>query len=101
MLELVDEHISARKVVRELVEAKNKYAEGDSKSVDTIIEKITFLIHFYPEHIKKEDLVFFPDTEKYFTKEELDAMLSEFRDFDSKMIHEKYTLLHESLSKKY
>ena len=101
MQELIDEHISARKIVKELVEAKMKYTEGDSDSINTIIEKLTFLINFYPEHIRKEDEVFFPDTEKYFSKEELDIMLKTFWDFDRKMIHEKYNKLYESLSKKY
>ncbi len=101
MQELIDEHIAARKIVKELVEAKTKYIEGDSKSINTIIDKLTFLINFYPVHIKKEDKVFFPDTEKYFSNEELDKMLNDFWDFDKKMIHEKYNKLYESLSKKY
>jgi hemerythrin-like domain-containing protein len=101
MRELIDEHIAARKIVKELVEAKIKYIEGDSNSINTIIDKLTFLIKFYPEHIKKEDKVFFPDTEKYFSNEELDKMLNDFWDFDKKMIHEKYNTLYESLSKKY
>jgi len=101
MQELIDEHVSARKIVKELVEAKINYIEGDANSINIIIEKLTFLINFYPEHIKKEDKVFFPDTEKYFSNEELDKMLNDFWDFDKKMIHEKYNKLYESLSKKY
>jgi len=45
------------------------------------------------QHIKKEDAVFFPNTEKYFTADELDRMLEEFWEFDRKMIHEKYRKL--------
>ncbi|MBN2036477.1 MAG: hemerythrin domain-containing protein [Chitinispirillaceae bacterium] len=101
MRELIDEHISARKAVKELVAAKTRYADGDSGSIDGIIEKLDYLIKFYPEHIRKEDKVFFPDTEKYFSDEELDAMLGDFWEFDRKMIHEKYTRLYESLSEKY
>ena len=101
MQELIDEHISARKTVKELVEAKTEYIEGDSNSINTIIDTLTFLIDFYPEHINKEDKIFFPDTEKYFSDEELDNMLNDFWDFDKKMIHEKYNKLYESLSKKY
>src|SRR4030042_6706581 len=47
MHELVDEHIAARKVVKELVETTTKYSDGDKKSIDIIIEKLTFLINFY------------------------------------------------------
>ena len=99
MRELIDEHVSARKIVQELVEAKTKYLDGDLNSIDTIMERLAFLINFYPGHIRKEDKVFFPDTEKYFSGEELDKMLNDFRDFDGKMIHEKYNKLYESLSK--
>ena len=101
MQELIDEHISARKAVKELVELNKKYSDGDFSSIDGIIEKLGFLINFYPEHIKKEDRVFFPETEKYFSDEELDKMLNDFWDFDRKMIHEKYNRLYESLSDKY
>jgi hemerythrin-like domain-containing protein len=101
MQELVDEHIISRKAVRDLVEATGKYSNGDTKSIDVIIEKLSFLVSFYPVHIIKEDKVFFPNTEKYFTNIELDNMLNAFWEFDRKMIHEKYTKLYESLSKKY
>lgn len=99
--ELVDEHVSARQIVKELVEATESYKNGDNKSMGTIIDKLTFLINFYPAHIEKEDKVFFPDTEKYFPPEELDRMLDDFWEFDKKMIHEKYNKLYDSLSKKY
>jgi len=101
MRELIDEHISARNIVKELVESKIKYIEGDSNSINTIIDKLTYLINFYPEHIKKEDKIFFPDTEKYFSNEELDKMLNDFWEFDQKMIHEKYNKLYDLLSEKY
>jgi len=101
MRELVDEHILARNAVSDLVAANNKYIEGNEKSIDVIIEKLTFLINFYPKHIIKEDKVFFPDTERYFTDGELNAMLNEFNEFDKRMIHEKYNNVYESLLKKY
>ena len=100
MQDLIEEHIFARKTVKELVDAKMKYIDGDSKSIDEIIAKLEFLINFYPEHIRKEDEVFFPEIEKYFSFEELEKMLEEFRSFDQKMIHEKYSKLYESLSGK-
>lgn len=101
MQELIDEHITARNAVKNLIEATNKYSSGDSKSIDVVIEKLSFLINFYPEHILKEDKVFFPDTEKYFTDTELDNILKDFGEFDKKMIHEKYNKLYESLLNKY
>lgn len=101
MKELVDEHVLARKIVKELVDANAEYGKGNISKIDVITEKLTFLIDFYPEHIRKEDKVFFPDTEIYFSKEELDGMLEDFWEFDRTMIHEKYNTLHDSLLKKY
>jgi hemerythrin-like domain-containing protein len=101
MQELIEEHRIARKAVKELVEANNKYANGDKENISAIIEKITFLINFYPEHIQKEDKIFFPNTEKYFTDMELNKMLDDFWEFDKKMIHEKYNRLYGLLLKKY
>ena len=49
------------------------------------------------EHIKKEDKIFFPDSEKYFSEDELEELLNEFLEFDRTMIHEKYKLVVEEL----
>jgi hemerythrin-like domain-containing protein len=93
MQELIEEHKFARKKVTELLQAKEDFLAGKNgalKTLKTLLESLTKLVEFYPEHIRREDEVFFPDTEKYFTKAELDAMLKEFWEFDKKMIHEKY-----------
>lgn len=101
MKELVDEHIQARKVVGELVEANRRYAGGDPTGIGIISDRMAFLIDFYPRHIAKEDKVFFPNAERYFSSGELDAMLLAFYEFDRRMIHEKYERLYESLMKSY
>jgi hemerythrin-like domain-containing protein len=90
MQELVEEHKFARKKVAELVQAKEDYLAGRKEALKTVLDTLTTLVEFYPEHIRREDEAFFPDTEKYFTRDELDAMLLEFWEFDKKMIHEKY-----------
>ena len=101
MKELIDEHIQARKAVRELVAANESYRNRDSKSIEIIKEKLGFLVRFYPEHIQKEDKIFFPNTERYFTGKELEKMLADFREFDRKMIHEKYGKLYEVLAERW
>lgn len=90
MHELVAEHILARNTVKDLVEARNRFAAGDESSLETIMQKLTALTEFYPQHIRKEDTAFFPNSEKYFTPGELNRMLEEFWEFDRKMVHEKY-----------
>lgn len=96
MTELIKEHIYGRKIVGELVQAKEDYIKGND-TVKIILEKLNSLAEFYPKHIEKEDKIFFPESEKYFTEEELQVMLREFFDFDRTMIHKKYKLVVEDL----
>jgi hemerythrin-like domain-containing protein len=97
MEELMEEHVYARETVGELVEAKKQVLQGDSDALETVVEKMAALIELYPEHIKKEDDIFFPASMKYFTPSEQDAMLEEMWEFDREMIHEKYTSVVERL----
>ena len=97
MKELVEEHVVGRKATQALVDANNRYRNGDETALADIVDKLKILIEFYPKHIEKEDKVFFPSARNYFTDEEDQAMLAEFREFDRKMIHEKYKSLVEGL----
>jgi len=99
MNELIEEHRFGRKIVGELVAAKEDYIKG-KKTLDIILEKLDILADFYPKHIEKKDKSFFLNSEKYFTEDELQEMLKEFRDFDKKMIHEKYKIVVEELKNK-
>jgi hemerythrin-like domain-containing protein len=97
MQELIDEHKYGRKTVKQLVEAKERYLQGQTDALQVILDKLNVLVNFYPEHIEKEDKVFFPSSERYFSQEEQDAMLEEFWEFDKEMIHEKYRSLVKQL----
>lgn len=99
MNELIEEHKCGRKIVSELVDAREKYIDGDGKMIPVILEKLRALVDFYPEHICKEDDVFFPNTETLFSNVELQNMLNEFWEFDKTMIHEKYKLVVDRLEK--
>jgi hemerythrin-like domain-containing protein len=101
MTDLVDEHKRARKTVTELVAAKSRYVGGDGLAVDDVIRGLTWLIEFYPVHIKKEDEIFFPATEKYFSDNELEKLVASFREFDMGMIHEKYAKVVTELQGRY
>jgi hemerythrin-like domain-containing protein len=102
MQELVNEHVFARKTVAELVAARQHYAAyKDVASLKVILGKIEVLVNFYPEHIKKEDKVFFPASLQYFIRQELDDMLEEFRAFDGRMIHEKYQKVFAEIEQKF
>jgi len=97
MGELVEEHIYARKTVGELVAAKDRYVQGNRDALKDVAAKLKALAEFYPKHIEKEDKHFFFPILDYFTKQEQDAMLQEFWEFDRKLIHEKYQKLVEKL----
>jgi hemerythrin-like domain-containing protein len=97
MEELIDEHRQARAKVAEIVELNRRFRQGETKTAGAIAQIISWLAAFYPVHIKKEDAVFFPATEKYFNQQELDDLLVRFGDFDKAMIHEKYKRLFEAL----
>ncbi len=97
MKELVDEHKQARQKVGEIVRLNEQFKNGKPEVVPVISEIILWLSNFYPRHIKKEDAIFFPDTDKYFSEQELETMLTDFQEFDRKMIHEKYQNLYEQL----
>jgi hemerythrin-like domain-containing protein len=90
MEELVREHVLARQTTGELVEAKERYVEGDAEALDTVLEKLDVLVNIYPDHIEKEDKHFFLPVMEYFSEAEQDEMLEEMWEFDRGMIHEKY-----------
>jgi hemerythrin-like domain-containing protein len=87
---LIDDHKQARRKVMDIVQLNEQYKGGDRAVVSKIKETVLWLAKFYPVHIEKEDKEFFPKSEKYFSKQELDTMLQDFRTFDRNMIHEKY-----------
>ena len=97
MNELIDEHVFGRQTTRDLIEANNRYKNNDESALVDIVDQLKILVDFYPKHIEKEDKVFFPDSRSYLTEEEDQAMLSEFREFDKNMIHEKYRSVVERL----
>jgi hemerythrin-like domain-containing protein len=97
MDELIQEHRFGRQTVGKLVSAKERYAQGDRGTQNEIIGLLKELAEFYPAHIEKEDKHFFMPCMAYFSKEERDAMLQEFGEFDKNLIHEKYKQLVKRL----
>jgi hemerythrin-like domain-containing protein len=98
---LIEDHAKARKMVAELVSARNRYAAGDEGSFDRLKEIAVELTEFYPPHIRKEDQEFFIPVMEYFSKEEKDAMLQRFHEFDETVIFEHYRMVVESMEKRW
>ncbi len=90
MDELIEDHQLGRKTVADLVEAKGRYMKGDPEALPLMLDRMRFLVDFYPRHIEKEDQHFFMPTMKYFSPEEKEAMLKEEWEFDKNLIHQIY-----------
>lgn len=99
MEELLEEHVFGRQTTKALVEANTRYRNGERSALADVARQLQTLVEFYPKHIEKEDKVFFPASRAYFTDEEEQAMLTEFWEFDRKMIHEKYRAVVEELER--
>ncbi|MBI5603728.1 MAG: hemerythrin, partial [Deltaproteobacteria bacterium] len=76
--------------VAEMVEAKGRYLRGDPEALSRMLDRMRFLVAFYPRHIEKEDKHFFLPIMNYFSPEEKEAMLQEEWEFDKNLIHQIY-----------
>lgn len=101
MEELVEDHRSGRKAVREIVEAKEILRNGDTSSLSRLFDRLKFLSDFYPRHIEKEDKHFFIPCMDYFSKEEREKILDEGWQFDKNFIHELYKNKIETARKEF
>jgi hemerythrin-like domain-containing protein len=88
--ELVEEHQQGRKTVADLVEAKGRYLKKDPDALHLMLDRMKYLVGFYPKHIEKEDKHFFMPIMNYFSQEEKEAMLQEEWEFDKNLIHQIY-----------
>lgn len=95
--ELMEEHSIARATVKKLAAAREKALQGDPEAYREIAGLIARIAELYPAHIEKEDRHFFIPVMDYFSAEEKDSLLEEFRRFDQGLIHEKYRSLIEML----
>ena len=91
------EHVTGRRTTQAVVVANNRYRNGDASALADISANLAKLVGFCPEHIQKEDKVFFPVIRNYLSDEEDQSMLTEFWEFDRKMIHEKYLSIVRAL----
>ncbi len=101
MDELVQEHAFARKTVRDIEAAEERYIIGEKNAPADLIATLNIITEFYPRHIAKEDKHFFVPAMGYFTPEERAAMLKEFEDFDARAIHETYRAMVRRLEERF
>lgn len=99
MDELIQEHIFGRVTTNELAALVDAYQKGDTSALPGIAGTLRKFVDFYPNHIEKEDKVFFPLAMAYFSEPEQQSMLDEFLEFDAKLIHDKYKSVVDALEK--
>ncbi len=68
------------------------YFQGED-TIGIIITTFNAFAAFYPKHVQKEEEIFFPNSEIYFSEPELESMIRQFHDFDTSMIHKNINLL--------
>jgi hemerythrin-like domain-containing protein len=90
MDDLIEEHRQGRKTVADIVESKGRYLKGDQEALPLLLDRMKFLVDFYPKHIEKEDRHFFMPIMNYFSLEEKEVMLQEELEFDKNLIHDIY-----------
>lgn len=96
---LLDDHVKARATVRSLIEAKEKYVNGDKRTLNAITKALEALAELYPAHITVEDKEFFIPVMGYFSREEQDEMVRQFLEFDRNIIHKEYKKIVDELRK--
>ena len=90
MNELVEEHRYARKTVRKLVAATEKWSNGDSQALVEVSDNLRKLCELYPRHIEKEDKHFFIPCQKYFSVQERESLLLDGNEFDKRFTNTTY-----------
>jgi hemerythrin-like domain-containing protein len=90
MQELIEEHALSGRINAALHQAIGSYSPTNSAPLNEIKRLLGKQVNLYHDHIKKEDERFFYPILVYLSEEEQNNMLAEFREFDRKLIHEKY-----------
>lgn len=87
---LTAEHARARALVRRLATAAAAGRRGEEQSRETMVAALAELVELYPLHIAKEDADLLIPAMRYFSPQEQESLLREFKDFDQRLIHHRY-----------
>jgi len=99
MSRLVEQHVEARKLVGDLLLAKDSCGQGNRDTVGRAAELTRRLVEFHPAHMALEENTFFPASLGYLSRSEQADMLRRFQEFDSRQIHIRYELRAEEWEK--
>ena len=94
---LEQDHVRSREMVSKLAALGEEHVHGSPSAAYHASMLMKDLVTLYQGHIKLEDQGFFVPVMEYLGAEERRAMLEEFKDFDSRMVHERYSRSVERL----
>ncbi len=87
---LIADHRLSRQATAQLEALTASLRGGDRSAIAPISSLLAGLVKLYPDHIHREDRLFFPQAMQYLDPQERDEMVRAFQEFDRKLIHEKY-----------
>jgi len=90
MDELVEEHKVLVKKVDTISGLRNGLVTGDKNQLSEMVRPVEEMLELYPSHMEKEDKHFFFPCLDYLSQQEQDEILEAFREFDARLLHEKY-----------
>lgn len=96
---LIADHARSRALVGRMQEANDRSRRGDASAFQELQGILGELVTLYPDHISREDKQFFPQAMRYLDKKESDDLLLQFKEFDRKLIHERYLAMVEGAEK--
>jgi len=82
MEKLISDHEHSRKLVGELRDLNERLWNGESTVNRDISRILADLVTVYPDHIHREDRMFFPQAMNYLDHQEREAMVQAFMEFD-------------------
>jgi hemerythrin-like domain-containing protein len=97
MEELVAEHAWIMRTVGELIRERQEYGEAYRLARENVESKLSIVSTYYPEHMRKENEIFFPRVLKYFSHDEQYSILRQFWKFNEKILFEKYYAILDRL----
>lgn len=84
-------------MTRRALDGIERYRSDAAGGLAAVTGALEELCRFYPAHLEKEDKRFFHQVMRYFDRAEMDRMLEEYREFDSRLLHERYNARLEEM----
>ncbi len=89
LTQIMKEHEIIKRLLMDMQEAAKVYDVGNRKSVKALKNAITRYLPLIRYHAAREEDVFFPFTQRYFTEEDVDQLMKDFQQVEDEIGTEK------------